>query len=82
MRRAGRVGVLAPAGTSPRTCLGGWNPAPASVVGKLFWRGVLERLGSGDGALDAILDSLEARDLVRHEPTRLVRRIEIGGGIR
>ena len=41
----------------------------ASVVGKLFWRGVLERLGSGDGALDAILDSLEARDLVRREPT-------------
>jgi class 3 adenylate cyclase/tetratricopeptide (TPR) repeat protein len=41
----------------------------ASVVGKLFWRGVLERLGSGDGALDAILDSLEGRDLVRREPT-------------
>jgi class 3 adenylate cyclase/tetratricopeptide (TPR) repeat protein len=41
----------------------------ASVVGKLFWRGVLERLGSGNGALDAILDSLEGRDLVRREPT-------------
>jgi class 3 adenylate cyclase len=41
----------------------------ASVLGKLFWRGVLERLGSGGGALDAILDSLEGRDLVRREPT-------------
>src|SRR5919106_1576354 len=41
----------------------------ASVLGKIFWRGVLERLGSGDGALDAILDSLEGRDLVRREPT-------------
>lgn len=41
----------------------------ASVLGKIFWRGVLERLGSGDGALDAILDSLEERDLVRREPT-------------
>jgi class 3 adenylate cyclase/tetratricopeptide (TPR) repeat protein len=40
----------------------------ASVVGKLFWRGVLERLSSGDGKLDAILDSLEARDLIRREP--------------
>ena len=34
MRRAGGVGVLAPAGTSPRTCLGGWNPAPVSTAGK------------------------------------------------
>jgi class 3 adenylate cyclase/tetratricopeptide (TPR) repeat protein len=39
----------------------------ASVLGKTFWRGVLERLGSGDGRLAEILDSLEARDLVRRE---------------
>jgi class 3 adenylate cyclase len=39
-----------------------------AVVGKVFWRGVLERM-SGDGlALSDALDSLEARDLIRHEP--------------
>jgi class 3 adenylate cyclase/tetratricopeptide (TPR) repeat protein len=40
----------------------------ASVLGKIFWRGVLESLGSGDGRLDEVLDSLETRDLVRREP--------------
>jgi tetratricopeptide (TPR) repeat protein len=39
----------------------------ASVVGKIFWRGALARLGTGDG-LDEALDSLEARDLIRLEP--------------
>ena len=39
----------------------------ASVVGKIFWRGALARLGTGDG-LDEALDSLEARDLIRPEP--------------
>jgi class 3 adenylate cyclase/tetratricopeptide (TPR) repeat protein len=39
----------------------------ASVVGKIFWRGVLENLGSGDGSLDEVLESLETRDLVRRE---------------
>jgi class 3 adenylate cyclase/tetratricopeptide (TPR) repeat protein len=39
----------------------------ASVLGKTFWRGVLESLGSGDGRLDEVLDSLETRDLVRRE---------------
>ncbi len=37
----------------------------ASVLGKVFWRGALERL-SGGGA-EAALDSLEARDLIRRE---------------
>jgi class 3 adenylate cyclase/tetratricopeptide (TPR) repeat protein len=41
----------------------------ASVLGKIFWRGVLERLGSGNGRLADILDSLEARDFVRREPS-------------
>jgi predicted ATPase len=40
----------------------------ASVVGRIFWRGALERI-SGDGdRLAEVLDSLEARDLVRREP--------------
>ena len=40
----------------------------ASVVGKTFWRGALERMAGGqDGVWDA-LDSLEARDLIRYEP--------------
>ena len=44
-----------------RTLLG------ASVVGKVFWRGALARLRSSD--VDQALDILEARDLVRREPT-------------
>ena len=44
----------------------------ASVVGKQFWRGALERL-AGDGfGLDEILDSLELRDLVRRQPVSTV----------
>jgi class 3 adenylate cyclase/tetratricopeptide (TPR) repeat protein len=39
----------------------------ASVVGKIFWRGALARLGTEDG-LDQALDSLEAKDLIRPEP--------------
>jgi class 3 adenylate cyclase len=39
----------------------------ASVVGKVFWQGALERLGT-DGHLHGVLDSLEARDLIRVEP--------------
>jgi class 3 adenylate cyclase/tetratricopeptide (TPR) repeat protein len=41
----------------------------ASVLGKTFWRGVLESLGSGDGRLADLLDSLEARDFIRREPS-------------
>ena len=39
----------------------------ASVVGKVFWSGVLERLGKYDGRLTELLDSLEGRDLIRRE---------------
>lgn len=38
----------------------------ASVVGKIFWRGALASLGTEAG-LDDLLDSLEARDLIRPE---------------
>ena len=39
----------------------------AAVVGKVFWRGVLGGLGSGGDDLDAVLDSLESRDVIRSE---------------
>ncbi|MDQ3894731.1 MAG: AAA family ATPase, partial [Actinomycetota bacterium] len=38
----------------------------AAVVGKVFWRGALAHLG-GDAGLAEILDSLEQRNLIRHE---------------
>jgi class 3 adenylate cyclase len=38
----------------------------AAVVGKVFWRGALERDGNGLD-LDEALDALEARDLIRRE---------------
>jgi len=40
----------------------------AAVVGKVFWRGAVERMASDPGTLFAALDSLEARDLIRREP--------------
>ena len=40
----------------------------AAVVGKVFWRGTLERMRRDAEAVSDALDSLEARDLVRHEP--------------
>jgi class 3 adenylate cyclase len=40
----------------------------AAIVGKTFWRGALERMGAPAGGLAEALDSLEARDLIRHEP--------------
>ena len=39
----------------------------ASVVGKVFWRGALERLRPDGGDLSALLGSLERRDLIRRE---------------
>jgi tetratricopeptide (TPR) repeat protein len=39
----------------------------ASVVGKIFWPGALRGLGSGNGRLFQLLDSLEARDFIRRE---------------
>lgn len=44
----------------------------ASVVGKVFWRGVLTQLSSV-GELDDALDLLEARDFIRREPTSSIR---------
>ena len=44
----------------------------AAVIGKVFWRGVLGGLGTGGDALDASLDSLESRDVIRAEPVSKV----------
>jgi class 3 adenylate cyclase/tetratricopeptide (TPR) repeat protein len=43
----------------------------ASVIGKSFWRGALAAIGD-EQQLDPILDALEARDLIRREPTSRV----------
>jgi class 3 adenylate cyclase/tetratricopeptide (TPR) repeat protein len=40
----------------------------ASVVGKVFWQGALERFGGNGRNTSWLLDSLEARDLIRAEP--------------
>jgi class 3 adenylate cyclase/tetratricopeptide (TPR) repeat protein len=40
----------------------------AAVVGRVFWRGALERLGEGNGGVGRVLDGLEARELIRREP--------------
>ncbi len=40
----------------------------AAVVGKIFWRGAIERMQSNGIVLSGALDSLEARDLIRREP--------------
>jgi class 3 adenylate cyclase len=45
----------------------------ASVVGKVFWSGALERMSSGDLPLSELLDSLEGRDLIRREPVSRLR---------
>ena len=39
----------------------------AAVVGKVFWRGALERMKRNAASVSASLDSLEARDLIRRE---------------
>jgi predicted ATPase len=39
----------------------------AAVGGKTFWRGALERIGSGGASLGDLLWSLERRDLIRRE---------------
>jgi predicted ATPase len=48
----------------------------AAVVGKVFWRGALERMRDNGVVLDDVLDSLEARDLIRHEPRSWIERDE------
>lgn len=40
----------------------------ASVFGKIFWAGPLERLGTG-GELEHVLENLEGRDFIRRHPT-------------
>jgi class 3 adenylate cyclase/tetratricopeptide (TPR) repeat protein len=45
----------------------------ASVVGKVFWRGALERLRGDAAGVDAALDSLEERDLIRRAPATSLR---------
>jgi class 3 adenylate cyclase len=45
----------------------------ASVVGKVFWAGALERMSSGHLALADLLDSLEGRDFIRREPVSRLR---------
>jgi class 3 adenylate cyclase len=45
----------------------------AAVVGKVFWRGALERMSSGKLPLPELLDSLEGRDLIRREPVSRLR---------
>lgn len=39
----------------------------AAVVGKVFWRGALERMAENGTNVSEALDSLEARDLIRRE---------------
>ena len=39
----------------------------AAVGGKTFWRGALERMGTGGERLGELLSSLERRDLIRRE---------------
>jgi predicted ATPase/class 3 adenylate cyclase len=48
----------------------------AAVVGKVFWRGALERMGGNGTNLSEALDSLEARDLIRREPQSWIEREE------
>jgi class 3 adenylate cyclase len=45
----------------------------AGVVGKVFWRGALERMSSGELDLSKLLDSLEGRDFIRREPVSRLR---------
>jgi class 3 adenylate cyclase len=45
----------------------------AAVVGKVFWRGALDRMSSGALPLADLLDSLEGRDFIRREPVSRLR---------
>jgi class 3 adenylate cyclase len=44
----------------------------AAVVGKVFWRGGLERLGDDPAELPVLLSALERRDLIRREATSAI----------
>jgi class 3 adenylate cyclase len=45
----------------------------AAVVGKVFWRGALDRMASGALLLSHLLDSLEGRDFIRREHVSRLR---------
>jgi len=61
---ASRLDALPP---DPRALL-----LDASVIGKTFWRGALQALGTSY-RIDEALEALEARDLIRREPLSTVR---------
>jgi len=44
----------------------------AAVVGKVFWRGVLERMRDGEEELSELLGALERRDLITRETTSMI----------
>jgi class 3 adenylate cyclase/tetratricopeptide (TPR) repeat protein len=44
----------------------------ASAIGRIFWRGPLAAIAGDDTGLDAALDFLEARDLIRRQPASSV----------
>lgn len=44
----------------------------ASAIGRIFWRGPLAAIAGDDIGLDASLDFLEARDLIRRQPASSV----------
>ena len=45
----------------------------AAVVGEVFWRGALERLGGDAGSLGEAIDELELRDMIRREPSSRIQ---------
>jgi class 3 adenylate cyclase len=48
----------------------------AAVVGKVFWRGVLEQMAGNGTNVEAALDALEARNLIRRESYSWIEREE------
>src|SRR5438105_4731023 len=65
---AARIDAIPP---GPRNAL-----LAAAVIGKTFWRGILAAVGGADD-IDEALNVLEARDLVRRDPsTQLVRDVQ------
>jgi predicted ATPase len=46
----------------------------AAVVGKVFWRGALERMASEPDGLADLLAALERRDLIRRETVSIIER--------
>jgi predicted ATPase len=44
----------------------------ASVIGRVFWRGPLERMADSTDGLSDVLGALERRDLIRREPVSMI----------